>query len=33
MNTAVAFYVAHWLGLQPTMAQLIAATAVEAVIS
>jgi Na+/H+-dicarboxylate symporter len=27
MNTAVAFYVAHWLGLHPTMAQMIAATA------
>ncbi len=33
MNTAVAFYVAHWLGLQPTMAQMIAATAVGAVMS
>ena len=33
MNTAVAFYVAHWLGLQPSMAQMIAATAVGAVMS
>jgi Na+/H+-dicarboxylate symporter len=33
MNTAVAFYVAHWLGLEPTMAQMIAATAVGAVMS
>ena len=33
MNTAVAFYVAHWLGLHPTMAQMIAATAVGAVMS
>jgi proton glutamate symport protein len=33
MNTAVAFYVAHWLGLQPTLAQMIAATAVGAVMS
>jgi Na+/H+-dicarboxylate symporter len=33
MNTAVAFYVAHWLGLHPTMSQMIAATAVGAVMS
>ena len=33
MNVAVAFYVAHWLGLQPTMSQMIAATAVGAVMS
>ena len=33
MNTAVAFYVAHWLGLEPTLTQMIAATAVGAVMS
>jgi Na+/H+-dicarboxylate symporter len=33
MNTAVAFYVAHWLGYQPTLAEMIAATAVGAVMS
>jgi proton glutamate symport protein len=33
MNTAVAFYVAHWLGLEPTFAQMVAATAVGAVMS
>jgi Na+/H+-dicarboxylate symporter len=33
MNTGVAFYVAHWLGLEPTLAQMIAATAVGAVMS
>jgi Na+/H+-dicarboxylate symporter len=33
MNTAVAFYVAHWLGLEPTISQMIAATAVGAVMS
>ena len=33
MNTAVAFYVAHWLGYEPTMTQIIAATAVGAVMS
>ncbi|MCL6729533.1 dicarboxylate/amino acid:cation symporter [Sphingomonas hankyongi] len=33
MNVAVAFYVAHWLGLQPTLGQMIAATAVGAVMS
>jgi Na+/H+-dicarboxylate symporter len=33
MNTAVAFYVAHWLGIQPSVSQMIAATAVGAVMS
>jgi proton glutamate symport protein len=33
MNVAVAFYVAHWLGLQPSVGQMIAATAVGAVMS
>jgi len=33
MNVAVPFYIAHWLGLQPTLAQMIAATAVAAVMS
>jgi proton glutamate symport protein len=33
MNVAVPFYVAHWLGLEPTMTQMIAATAVGAVMS
>jgi Na+/H+-dicarboxylate symporter len=33
MNVAVAFYVAHWLGYQPTLGQMIAATAVGAVMS
>jgi len=33
MNVAVAVYVAHWLGLEPTMGQVIAATAVGAVMS
>jgi proton glutamate symport protein len=33
MNVAVAFYVAHWLGLEPNLAQMIAATAVGAVMS
>ena len=33
MNTAVAFYVAHWLGTQPSISQMIAATAVGAVMS
>jgi Na+/H+-dicarboxylate symporter len=33
MNVAVPFYVAHWLGLHPTFAQMIAATAVAAVMS
>ena len=33
MNVAVAFYVAHWLGLHPAPAQMIAAIAVGAVMS
>ena len=33
MNVAVAFYVAHWLGFHPSLTQMIAATAVAAVIS
>jgi proton glutamate symport protein len=33
MNVAVAFYVAHWLGLSPSVGQMIAATAVGAVMS
>ena len=33
MNVAVPFYIAHWLGIQPTLAQMIAATAVAAVMS
>ena len=33
MNTAVAFYVAHSIGLEPTVSQMIAATAVGAVMS
>ncbi|MEO5774595.1 MAG: cation:dicarboxylase symporter family transporter [Sphingomicrobium sp.] len=33
MNTAVAFYVAHWLGLEPSVPQMIAATAVGAIMS
>ena len=33
MNVAVAFYVAHWLGYEPTLGQVIAATAVGAVMS
>jgi Na+/H+-dicarboxylate symporter len=33
MNVAVAFYVAHWLGIEPTLGQMIAATAVGAVMS
>jgi proton glutamate symport protein len=33
MNVAVAFYVAHWLGIQPNLSQMIAATAVGAVMS
>ena len=33
MNTAVAFYAAHWLGYEPSMAQIVAATAVGAVMS
>jgi proton glutamate symport protein len=33
MNIAVAMYVAHWLGLHPSLAQIVAATAVGAVMS
>ncbi len=33
MNVAVAFYVAHWLGYEPSLGQVIAATAVAAVMS
>jgi Na+/H+-dicarboxylate symporter len=33
MNVAVAVYVAHWLGLEPSMGQIVAATAVAAVMS
>ncbi len=33
MNTAVAFYIAHWLGFEPSLGQMIAATAVGAVMS
>jgi proton glutamate symport protein len=33
MNVAVAFYVAHWLGYEPTLGQMVAATAVGAVMS
>lgn len=33
MNVAVAFYVAHWLGYEPSLGQAIAATAVASVIS
>jgi len=33
MNVAVAFYVAHWLGYEPSLGQIIAATAVASVIS
>jgi proton glutamate symport protein len=33
MNVAVSFYVAHWLGIEPSLAQVIAATAVAAVMS
>lgn len=33
MNIAVAFYVAHWLGLEPSASQIIAAVAVATVIS
>jgi proton glutamate symport protein len=33
MNVAVPFYIAHWLGIQPTIGQMIAATAVGAVMS
>ncbi len=33
MNVAVAFYVAHWLGIEPGVGQMIAATAVGALMS
>lgn len=33
MNVGVAFYVAHWLGLEPSITQMFAATAVGAVMS
>jgi len=33
MNVAVAFYLAHWLALEPSLGQMIAATAVGAVMS
>lgn len=33
MNIGVAYYVGHWLGLEPSFAQLAAATAVAAVMS
>ena len=33
MNIAVAFYVAHWFGLEPTATQVMVAVAVAAVIS
>ena len=33
MNVAVAYYVAHWLGYEPSLGQVIAATAVAAVMS
>jgi Na+/H+-dicarboxylate symporter len=33
MNVAVAFYVAHWLGIHPSVSQMIAATAVGALMS
>jgi Na+/H+-dicarboxylate symporter len=33
MNVAVPFYIAHWLGFHPTLGQMIAATAVGAVMS
>jgi Na+/H+-dicarboxylate symporter len=33
MNVAVAFYVAHWLGYDPSLGQIVAATAVGAVMS
>src|SRR5256885_10964383 len=33
MNVAVAFYVAHWLGYEPTLAQMIAAHAVAPLMS
>jgi proton glutamate symport protein len=33
MNVAVPFYIAHWLGLHPSITQMVAATAVGAVMS
>jgi len=33
MNVAVAVYIAHWLGLHPTLGQILGATAVGAVMS
>jgi Na+/H+-dicarboxylate symporter len=33
MNVGVAYYVAHWLGLEPSFAQLATATIVAAVVS
>jgi len=33
MNVAVPFYIAHWLGIHPSLTQIIAATAVAAVMS
>jgi Na+/H+-dicarboxylate symporter len=33
MNVAVPFYIAHWLGLHPSLTQMVAATAVGAVMS
>jgi len=33
MNVAVAFYVAHWLGLEPGLAQMVAAVGVGALMS
>ncbi len=33
MNMAVAVYVAHWLGIEPSFSQILAATAVAAVMS
>jgi Na+/H+-dicarboxylate symporter len=33
MNVAVPFYIAHWLGLEPSIGQMIAATAVGALMS
>lgn len=33
MNVAVVFYVAHWIGLEPSVGQMIAAVAVGAVMS
>jgi Na+/H+-dicarboxylate symporter len=33
MNVAVPFYIAHWLGIEPSLGQMIAATAVGAVMS